>query len=78
MSNIIECCGCGRFRTAAPKSDPTELDSCVECNTQGAKGRVWDSYRRTYVSLDSQHDVYDGFDDDTHDGGRRSDAAGRL
>lgn len=75
---IVECCGCGRFRTAAPKSDPSMLDSCVECEVEGERGRAWDPYARKYVVVGSGHTYVEGFDDDTNDGGRRSDASGRL
>ena len=72
-STIIECCGCGRFRVAAPSMG----DACAQCVDEGERGRVWDSYKRAYVALCSQHDFVDYYDDDT-DGGRRSDSAGRL
>lgn len=78
MSKIIECCGCGRFRTASSHSNPSLFSSCVECEREGAQGRVWDDTKRTYVTLESGHDYVDGFDDNTHDQGRRSDAEGRL
>jgi len=78
MYKTVECCGCGRFRVAAPESDLELFGSCVECMEQGARGRIWDSYKRRYVSLDSQHDTHDSFDDGAPNDGGRFDAVGRL